>query len=121
MSAEITGQAHRLRIFIGESAHFHRQPLYHAIVLAARKQGLAGATVMRAIEGFGPSTRIHSARLLDLSADLPILIEIVDSKDHLEQFLPMLDSMIDSGLVTIDPVGVVHYGTPKRKSREDIG
>lgn len=120
-SAKITGQAHRLRIFVGESARFRHQPLYHAILLEARKQGLAGATVTRAMEGFGPSSRIHSTQLLDLSSDLPIIIEIVDSKDYLDQFLPVLDTMIDSGLVTIDPVDVVHYGTPKHQSHEEIG
>ncbi len=121
MSAKITGQAHRLRIFIGESARYHHQPLYHAILLEARKMGLAGATVMRAFEGFGPSSRIHTTNVLDLSGDLPIVIEIVDSEEYLSQFLPILDTMIQSGLVTIDPVNIVQYGPPKNRHHEDIG
>lgn len=106
---DMSEQAMRLRIFIGESDKHHHQPLYHAIVMEARKHGLAGATVMRALEGYGLSSRIHTANLLDLSSDLPIVIEIVDSQERLDAFLPVLDSLVDSGLVTIDPVTVVHY------------
>lgn len=106
---KITGQAQRLRIYIGEKAHYHHQPLYHAIVVEAKKQGLAGATVMRAFEGFGPSSRIHTANLLDLSSDLPIVIEIVDNEEYLNRFLPTLDHMVQSGLITLDPVTVVKY------------
>lgn len=121
MSAKITGQAQRLRIFVGESAHYHHQPLYHAILLEARKMGLAGATVVRAFEGFGPSSRIHTTQMLDLSADLPIVIEIVDSEEYIRQFIPVVDNMIDSGLITIDPVNIVQYGPPKRRPHQDIG
>jgi len=120
MPAKISGEARRLRIFVGESARYHHQPLYHAILLEARKMGLAGATVMRAFEGFGPSSRIHTTNMLDLSADLPIVIEIVDSEDYLMQFLPVLDNMVESGLVTIDPVHIVQFGTPKRQPAEGI-
>ncbi len=114
MSAKITGQAHRLRIYIGESDRYHHQALYHAIVLEARKRGLAGATVVRGIEGFGPSKRIHTANMLDLSADLPILIEIIDSEEYLTPFIAVLDGMMTSGLITVDPVNIVHYGAGGR-------
>lgn len=109
MSAKISGQAQRLRIFIGESAHFRHQPLYHAIVVAAREKGLAGATVMRAFEGFGPSSRIHTTNLLDLSSDLPIVVEIVDSREYIQNFLPVLDQMVESGMITVDDVEVCKY------------
>ncbi len=120
MSPKITGQAYRLRIYVGESAHCRHQPLYHAIVLEARKMGLAGATVVRAIEGYGPSNRIHTANLLDLSADLPMVIEIIDSEEYLTQFLTVLDDVVDGGLVTMDPVHVVQYGKVRRNIAEDI-
>lgn len=106
---KITGEAQRLRIFIGESSHYRHKPLYHAIVLKAREMGLAGATVMRAFEGFGPNSRIHTTNLLDLSFDLPIVIEIVDSQEYIEKFLPVLDEMVDAGMITLDPVTVVKY------------
>lgn len=121
MTTKISGQAYRLRIFIGESARHHHKPLYHAILLEARKRGLAGATVMRAFEGFGPSSLIHSANILDLSGDLPIVIEIVDSKAYLTEFIPVLDEMVTSGLVTMDPVDIIQYGPRKeRHPQEDI-
>jgi PII-like signaling protein len=115
---KIMGSAQRVRIFIGESDRYHHQPLYHAIVLKAREMGMAGATVCRAFEGFGASTRIRSANLLDLSADLPVVVEIVDGQEYVERFLPVLDQMVDKGLITVDPVQVVKYahdgsgGTP---------
>ncbi len=109
MAVKISGEALRLRIFIGEDSRWHHKPLYHAIVLKAREMGMAGATVMRALEGFGPTSRIHTVNLLDLSGDLPVVVEIVDSKEYVEQFLPVLDSMVDAGLITIDPVNVVKY------------
>ncbi|MHB1954897.1 MAG: DUF190 domain-containing protein [Sulfobacillus sp.] len=112
MTAKLTGQAQRLRIFIGEADHYHHKPLYHAIVLKAREMGLAGATVMRAFEGYGPSSRIHTTNLLDLSSDLPIVIEIVDSKEYIEKFLPVLDTMVDAGLITVDDVTVYKYVHP---------
>ncbi|HBQ94442.1 MAG: DUF190 domain-containing protein [Firmicutes bacterium] len=109
MAVKISGEALRLRIFIGEDSRWRHKPLYHAIVLKAREMGMAGATVMRALEGFGPTSRIHTVNLLDLSSDLPVVVEIVDSKEYVEQFLPVLDSMVDAGLITIDPVNVVKY------------
>ena len=121
MSAKITGKAMRVRIFLGEYAHYHHQPLYHAIVLEARRMGLAGATVMRGFEGFGASSRIHTANLVDLSADLPIVIEIIDSEEYLRPFLAVLGNMVDSGLVTLEPVTILHYGPTHRRPPQDIG
>ncbi len=114
MAAKITGQTHRLRIYVGESDRYHHQALYHAIVIEARKRGLAGATVFRGIEGYGPSKRIHTANMLDLSTDLPIVIEIIDSEEYLKPFITMLDTMMTSGMITLDPVNVVHYGLAER-------
>ncbi len=101
----------RLRIYIGESSRHHHQPLYHAIVLKAREMGLAGITVMRAVEGFGPSSRIHAANLLSLSGDLPIVIEAVDLEERINALLEALEGMIDHGLITTDAVHVRRYGS----------
>src|ERR1700748_2495703 len=98
-----------LRIFIGESDHWKHQPLYEAIVLAAREAHLAGATVLRGPMGFGKSSRLHTAKILRLSADLPLVIEIVDSEEKINAFLPTLDQMIGGGLVTLEKVKVLHY------------
>jgi len=98
-----------LRIFIGESDTWHARPLYQAIVERARKEGLAGATVIRGIEGFGASSRIHTARILRFSEDLPLVIEIVDSEDKIDTFLPALADMVKEGLVTLERVEVIAY------------
>lgn len=98
-----------LRIFIGESDRWHHQPLYEAIVIKAREAGLAGATVLRSPMGFGASSRIHSAKILQLSNDLPIVIEIVDTEEKLSAFLPTIDAMMGGGLVTLEKVKVIHY------------
>ncbi|WP_053960867.1 DUF190 domain-containing protein [Sulfobacillus thermosulfidooxidans] len=105
----LVGDGIRLRIMIGEDVHWHHKPLYHQIVLKARESGLAGATVIRALEGYGPNSRIHTANLLDLSEDSPVVVEIVDSKEDIDKFLPLLDEMVDAGLITLDPVQVVKY------------
>lgn len=110
MHANITGSTQRLRIYIGESHHYHHKPLYHAIVIKARELGMAGATVTRAMEGFGASSRIHSSNLLDLSADLPIIVEIIDSQEYIKKFLPELRDMVQAGLITVEDVNVMHYG-----------
>lgn len=99
-----------LRIFIGENDKAGKLPLYEAIVLAAREQGLAGATVLRGPIGFGHSSHLHTTKILRLSQDLPIVIEIVDAKDKIEAFVPTLDGMIGSGLVTLEDVKVLRYG-----------
>ena len=98
-----------LRIFIGESDRHGQHPLYEAIVLKARETGLAGATVVRGVMGFGKNSVIHTAKILRLSEDLPMVIEIVDRSDKLEAFLPALDEMITDGLVTMERVRVLHY------------
>jgi PII-like signaling protein len=99
-----------LRIFIGESDRFGRHPLYEALVLKAREQGLAGATVLRSPMGFGHSSRVHTANILRLSADLPIVVEIVDSKEAIDRFLPALKGMVKGGLVTLEEVCILRYG-----------
>jgi hypothetical protein len=106
---KLEGQAQLLRIFIGESDRSAGKPLYEAIVLAAREAGLAGATVLRGLEGFGARSRIHTARILRLSEDLPIVVEIVDSEDQIAAFLPRLDAMVTEGLVTLERVQVLVY------------
>ena len=98
-----------LRIFIGESDRCAGLPLYEAIVLKARAAGLAGATVLRSPMGFGATSRLHTAKILRLSDDLPMIIEIVDEETKINSFLPVLDSMIGGGLVTLEKVRVLHY------------
>ncbi|AGA34496.1 protein of unknown function DUF190 [Thioalkalivibrio nitratireducens DSM 14787] len=98
------------RIFIGENHRFDGRPLYEAIVLKARETGLAGATVLRGPMGFGHSSRLHTTKILQLSEDLPLVIEIVDSVEKVEAFLPLLDPMMTSGLVTLEKVRVLRYG-----------
>jgi PII-like signaling protein len=102
-----------LRIFIGESDRWQHQPLYEAIVLQAREAHLAGATVLRGPMGFGKTSRLHTAKILRLSADLPLVIEIVDSEDKINAFLPLLKPMIGGGLVTLEKVKVIHYAGPE--------
>ncbi len=98
-----------LRILIGESDRWHHQPLYEAIVMKARETGLAGATVLRSPMGFGASSRLHTAKILQLSTDLPIVIEIVDTEVKLNDFLCTLDQMMGGGLVTLEKIKVIHY------------
>ena len=98
-----------LRVFIGESDRWHHQPLYEAIVLKARELHLAGATVLRGPMGFGKSSRLHTAKILRLSMDLPLVIEIVDSDEKIQAFLPVLDEMMRGGLVTLEKVRVIDY------------
>jgi hypothetical protein len=107
---EIPRDAVLLRVFIGEDDKWQGRPLYEAIVLRARERHLAGATVLRGPMGFGHSARLHTAKILRLSEDLPLVIEIVDSKENIEGFLPILDSMMGSGLITMERVQVLHYG-----------
>jgi len=98
-----------LRIFIGESDRYGHHPLYEAIVLKARERGLAGATVLRGVMGFGKHSILHTAKILRLSEDLPMIIEIVDSSEKVEDFLPVLNEMVKDGLVTLEPIRVLHY------------
>ena len=110
---EIPRDAVLLRIFVGEDDKFQHQPLYQAIVLKAREMHLGGATVLRGQAGFGHSSHLHTTKILRLSQDLPIVIEIVDAQDKIDAFLPVLDGMMTSGLATIEKVQVLQYGKAK--------
>jgi uncharacterized protein len=107
---EVPSQSILLRIFIGESDRAGHRPLYEAIVLTAREMHLAGATVLRGPMGFGRASRLHTAKILRLSEDLPLVIEIVDSEEKIKAFLPFLEQVMDSGLVTLEKVQVIQYG-----------
>ena len=113
---KIQGPGKRLRIYIGEADRWHGQALFNAIVMRARQEGLAGATVFRGIEGYGAHSRIHTTSILQLSEDLPILVEIVDSEERVNQFLPILDEMVAEGLITVEPCEIFKYtaGTGKQ-------
>ena len=104
-----------LQIFIGESDRHHRQPLYEAIVRKAREMQMAGATVLRGPMGFGKSSHLHTAKILRLSMDLPIVIEIVDSEEKVKAFLPVLDEMMRGGLVTLERAKVIRYHDQEKK------
>ena len=105
----IPEEGYLLRVFVGESDRHGQHPLYEAIVLKAREEGLAGATVLRGLMGFGKHSILHTAKILRLSEDLPMIVEIVDSLEKVEEFLPLLDEMITDGLVTLEKVRVIHY------------
>ncbi|HEX3755230.1 MAG TPA: DUF190 domain-containing protein [Rhizomicrobium sp.] len=110
---QIPQDAALLRIFVGEADRYEGKPLCEAIVLKAREKGLAGATMLRGPMGFGHSSHLHTSKILRLSEDLPVVIEIVDGEDKINAFLPVLDGMIGSGLVTIEKVKVLRYGVGK--------
>ena len=116
VTMELPRDAVLLRIFLGEDDKFEGKPLYEAIVLKAREMHLAGTTVLRGAVGFGHSSRIHTTKILRLSQDLPIVVELVDSKEKIDVFLPVLDGMMSSGLVTIEKVQVLQYGVPSEKN-----
>ena len=105
----IQGQGVLLRIFIGESDRWHGKSLHMALVEEAKRQGLAGATVVRGIEGFGAHSRIHTARLVDIAPDLPMIVEIVDHEPKIAAFLPTVHDMVSEGLVTLEKVNVIIY------------
>jgi PII-like signaling protein len=117
MTLQLERDSKLLRIFIGEADKLGHQPLYEALVYEARKQGIAGATVLRGILSYGASSRIHTAKLLDLSFDLPIVVEIVDQNDKIEAFLQTANQMIEEAacgaLITLEKVEVIHY-RPKK-------
>jgi uncharacterized protein len=108
---QIPREAVLLRIFFGESDRFQRLPLHEAIVLKAREMHLGGATVLRGHIGFGHSSRIHTTKILRLSQDLPVVVEIIDSQEKIDTFLPVLDGMMSSGLVTMERAEVLQYGS----------
>jgi PII-like signaling protein len=111
---KLEGEGKLLRIFIGESDRFEGKPLYQAIVERVRTEGLAGATVIRGIEGFGADSRIHTARILRLSEDLPVLIEVVDTAEKIDAIMPALDEMVGEGMVTVERVQVIAYRSSRR-------
>jgi len=106
---KLEGEGQLLRIFIGESDRHEGHPLYSAIVRMARERGLAGATVLRGLEGFGATSRIHTARILRLSEDLPIVVEIVDTSEKIQGILPDLDRMVQQGLITVEKAHIISY------------
>lgn len=114
-------EATLLRIFLGENDRFEHRPLYEAIVLKAREVGLAGATVLRSSMGYGATSALHTAKILRLSDDLPLVIELVDSEEKIGGFLPVLDTMMGGGLATLEKVRVIHYrgrADPQKPSGE---
>lgn len=106
---KIPEEGYLLRVFLGESDRWHGRPLYEAIVLEARKLHMAGATVLRGPMGFGARSRLHTTKILRLSEDLPIVVEIVDSKEKIDSLLPRIDEMVREGLVTLEKVQVIKY------------
>ena len=113
---KLEGEGFLLRIYLGEQDKWHHTPLYEAIVLKAREMGLAGATVLRGPMGFGAHSHLHTAKILRLSEDLPVLIEIVDTEKKINAFLPELDEMLGDGLVTLEKVRVITYRAAIAKS-----
>ena len=112
---KLEGTGLLVRIYLGESDQFHGRPLYQAILERLRERGLAGATVLRGIEGFGAKQHLHSTRILSLSQDLPVLIEVVDSEANIRAVLPELDEMLGDGLMTLEKVEVIAYrASPKQ-------
>ena len=109
----LTGEELMVRIFFGESDKWHHQPLETALLERLRKEGFAGATVFRGVAGFGANSVIHTTHLLELSGDLPVVVEVVDTEEHIEKLLPILDEMIDDGLVTIEKVRVLRYSASR--------
>jgi PII-like signaling protein len=116
---ELPEDALLLRIFIGESDRYRRQPLYEAIVMKAREMQMAGATVLRGPMGFGASSRIHTAKIIQLSMDLPLVIEIVDTEEKINSFLSFLDEMMSGGLVTLEKARVIRYKAAKGKGQRE--
>src|SRR5262249_46876143 len=111
---KISEDGQLLRIFIGESDRWQGKPLYEAIILKARELGIAGATMLRGLMGFGAASRIHTAKILRLSEDLPVVVEIVDSADKIDLLLPMIDEMVQDGMVTLEKVRVIEYRAKAR-------
>jgi PII-like signaling protein len=113
----LDGQQTLVRIFIGDDDRWHHQPLHRALLERLRREGFAGATVLHGVAGFGAASVIHTSRIVDLSADLPVIIEVVDDEDHVQKLLPILDEMITGGaLVTMEKVHVVRYAPREPKS-----
>ena len=117
----LDGEQLLVRIFMGDSDKWHHQPLDRALLERLRREGFAGATVVRAIAGFGAASVIHTAHILDLSADLPILIEVIDNQEHVDKLLPILDEMLTGGaLVTIEKVRVLKYAAGTKAASKTV-
>lgn len=115
-SAPAPETAQRLRIYLGERDHRGGQPLYSAIVQAARSAGIAGATVLKGIEGYGSHSIVHAARIVDLSADLPVIVELIDAPAAIAAFLPLVTGMLEGGLITCEDVAIVHRSAGTRRA-----
>jgi PII-like signaling protein len=115
---KMEGEGKLLRIFVGESDRFEGKPLFEAIVESLRREGVAGATVLRGIEGYGASSHLHTSRILRLSEDLPVVIEVVDTEDNIDRVLPLMDSMVGDGMMTIEKVHVITYRGSRREDAE---
>jgi PII-like signaling protein len=113
----LDGEQVLVRIFIGESDHWHHRPLADALVERLRQEGFAGATVFRGIAGFGARSVLHTSHLLRLSEDLPIVIEVVDTEEHVQKLVPILDEMMDEGLVTLEKARVLRYAPTQNRTR----
>ncbi|TAM96923.1 MAG: DUF190 domain-containing protein [Chitinophagaceae bacterium] len=117
METQLNSDSKLLRIFIGENDKVYHHPLYEALLFAAKKQGLAGATVLRGIMSFGASTRVHTAKLIDISQDLPVIVEIIDHEDKINAFMEIVNKLMDKagcgGLVTIEKAQVMYYKSRK--------
>jgi len=110
----LEGEGKLLRLFIGESDTWHGRPLYQAIVERVREEGLAGATVVRGIEGFGADSHLHTSRILRLSENLPVVIEIVDTPEQIDRVVPILDEMVGEGMLTLERVQIVSYRSSEK-------
>lgn len=117
---KIEGEGKLLRVFIGENDHWHGKPLYEAITLKAREAGLAGATVFRGIMGFGADSHLHTSKVLRLSEDLPIVIEMVDKAEAIDSFVPVLDEMVTEGMITVEPVHILAYRNSSSKTHPPL-
>src|SRR5262245_59560730 len=106
---KISEEGQLLRVFVGESDKWEGKPLYEALVFKAREMGLAGATMLRGLMGYGAASRVHTAKILRLSEDLPVIVEIVDSSEKIASFLPIIDEMVQEGLVTLERVQIILY------------
>src|SRR5438876_11390591 len=106
---KIEGEARRLRVYIDEDDRWHGKPLFAAIVERCRAEGIAGATVLRGIEGYGAHSRIHTARILQLAEQLPVVIDIIDRPERIDGLIPILDEMVTEGLITVETIQVVKY------------
>lgn len=112
---KLIGEKMLMRIFIGESDRYGHKPLYEALVDLFRQEGFAGATVLRGVAGFGASSVYHTDKLLRLSSDLPIIVEIVDSQERFEAIMPKIDSMMNGGMITLEKATVIHYSQSDKK------